>query len=121
MPILWQEGDRRTAGEQAVERAILNLEKNHQDHVNVYGHALDERLTGDHETCSINQFKSGESDRGASIRIPIATSEKGYGYLEDRRPGANSDPYLVAARILTSVCELDSSLMKVSSKELTKS
>tara|TARA_A100001015_G_scaffold187017_1_gene208279 strand:+ start:1959 stop:3044 length:1086 start_codon:yes stop_codon:yes gene_type:complete len=111
----------KNVGKQAVERAILNLEKNHQDHVNVYGHALDERLTGDHETCSINQFKSGESDRGASIRIPIATSEKGYGYLEDRRPGANSDPYLVAARILTSVCELDSSLMKVSSKELTKS
>ena len=64
---------------------------------------------------SINEFKAGNSDRGASIRIPIPTAEKGYGYLEDRRPGANADPYLVSAQILVSVCNLDSSLMNVNS------
>ena len=69
---------------------------------------------------SINEFKSGNSDRGASIRIPIATANKGYGYLEDRRPGANSDPYLVSARILVSVCELNETLMNVKSEELVK-
>ena len=98
----------------------LKFEKNHQQHIAVYGYALDERLTGAHETCSINEFKSGNSDRGASIRIPIATADKGYGYLEDRRPGANSDPYLVSARILVSVCELSESLMTVNQKTVVK-
>ena len=90
---------------------IENLEKNHDKHIALYGAGLGDRLTGDHETCSINEFRSGNSDRGASIRVPIATALKGYGYLEDRRPGANSDPYLVAARILVSICELAENLM----------
>ena len=110
----------KNLGADAVQRAIKNLEKNHQQHIAVYGYALDERLTGAHETCSINEFKSGNSDRGASIRIPIATADKGYGYLEDRRPGANSDPYLVSARILVSVCELSESLMTVNQKTVVK-
>ena len=29
------------------------------------------RLTGKHETCDINTFRSGVADRGASIRIPL--------------------------------------------------
>lgn len=70
----------------------------------LYGHALEERLTGLHETCSIHEFRSGASDRGASIRIPLAVSQKGYGYLEDRRPGANADPYVIATLILRTVC-----------------
>ena len=110
----------KNIGSDAVKRAIVNLEKNHQQHIAIYGDALDERLTGAHETCSINEFRSGNSDRGASIRIPIATANKGYGYLEDRRPGANSDPYLVSARILVSVCELSESLMTINQKELVK-
>ena len=32
---------------------------------------------------------------------------KSGGYLEDRRPGANCDPYLVCARILKTICELE--------------
>ena len=91
-------------GAEAVKNAIKALEENHQSHIEIYGHGLSDRLTGLHETCDINTFKAGESDRGASIRIPVGTAKKGYGYIEDRRPGANSDPYLVAARILSSVC-----------------
>ena len=75
----------------------------------MYGYGLDARLTGDHETCSIDDFRAGASDRSASIRIPLPTQENGYGYLEDRRPGANSDPYIVAARITATVCEIDES------------
>lgn len=56
------------------------------------------RLTGKHETQSIDKFSFGVSDRGASIRIPIATVEKGWkGWLEDRRPNSAADPYKVAA------------------------
>ena len=94
-------------GKAAVDNAVKALEKNHSKHISLYGEGLDERLTGLHETCSIEEFRAGNSDRGASIRIPVPTAKKGYGYLEDRRPGANSDPYLVTAQILASVCGLD--------------
>ena len=73
---------------------------------------MGERLTGLHETCSIDDFRSGVADRGASIRIPRQVQQKGYGYLEDRRPGANSDPYMVVARILTTICALDEVLIQ---------
>jgi len=70
------------------------------EHIAEYGEGNDKRLTGQHETCSINQFKFGVADRGASIRIPRTAEQTGKGYLEDRRPAANCDPYRVAARIM---------------------
>jgi len=73
-------------------------------HMEVYGAYNDQRLTGDHETQSIDQFSYGVSDRGASIRIPIATVEGGWkGWLEDRRPSSNGDPYKIAAVIIETV------------------
>ena len=107
-------------GKENIKKALENLKRNHDKHILVYGNNLDQRLTGDHETCSINEFRSGESDRGASIRIPLETSKKNYGYLEDRRPGANSDPYLVSARILVTVCELNESLLTTKEKSKEK-
>ena len=75
-----------------------------KEHIDVYGAYNDQRLTGEHETQSIDQFSYGVSDRGASIRIPIMTVENGWkGWLEDRRPASNSDPYKVAARIIKTV------------------
>jgi glutamine synthetase len=74
------------------------------EHIAVYGEYNDERLTGKHETASISDFSYGVSDRGASIRIPILTVEKGWkGWLEDRRPASNADPYKVAAVIVKTV------------------
>ena len=62
------------------------------------------RLTGKHETQSIDQYSYGISDRGASIRIPIGVVENGYkGWLEDRRPASNADPYSVSAVIIETV------------------
>ena len=67
----------------------------------VYGADNDKRLTGKHETQSIDQFSYGVSDRGASIRIPVSTVEDGWkGRLEDRRPSSNADPYKVASIIV---------------------
>ena len=75
-----------------------------KEHIEVYGEFNDQRLTGLHETASINDFSYGVSDRGASIRIPIITVEKGYkGWLEDRRPASNGDPYKIAGRIIKTV------------------
>ena len=75
-----------------------------KEHIDVYGAYNDQRLTGLHETASINDFSYGVSDRGASIRIPIITVEQGWkGWLEDRRPASNSDPYKIAGRIIKTV------------------
>lgn len=93
-------------GLKAIEEAIRSLGDNHSSHIKVYGDKLEERLTGHHETCRIDQFRSGIADRGASIRIPRGVSALGYGYIEDRRPGANSNPYIVSERILRTICKL---------------
>ena len=75
-----------------------------KEHIAVYGADNDQRLTGLHETQSIDKFSYGISDRGASIRIPIASVENGWkGWLEDRRPASNADPYKVAAVIVKTV------------------
>jgi len=75
-----------------------------EEHIAVYGHGNHERLTGQHETQSLDKFSYGVSDRWASIRIPISVVENGWnGYLEDRRPASNANPYEVAAVIMKTV------------------
>lgn len=106
----------KSKGGAAIEAATQALSTKHAEHIVVYGADLDERLTGDHETCDIDTFKVGNADRGCSIRIPQPVAEKGYGYFEDRRPGANADPYLVAARICATITpEVDEAVMKFTS------
>ena len=90
-------------GVNAIKDAIKALSTRHDEHIAVYGDGLAERLTGLHETCSIDEFRQGIADRGASVRIPAPVAARGYGYLEDRRPAANADPYKVTARILETV------------------
>ena len=75
--------------------------KYHDEHIKEYGAFNDERLTGIHETASIRDYSFGVSDRGASIRIPSYTPDHDWkGYVEDRRPASNADPYRIIARIL---------------------
>lgn len=88
-----------------IREAIGRLGSTHDIHIANYGAGLENRLTGLHETCAIGEFRGGVADRGASVRIPRQVEERGYGYLEDRRPGANCDPYLVCSLILQTVCE----------------
>jgi glutamine synthetase len=77
-------------------------------HIDVYGAHNEQRLTGEHETQSIDKFSYGVSDRGASIRIPFGTIDGGWkGRLEDRRPASNADPYKVAAMIVKTVKEAE--------------
>ena len=84
---------REEGGIKVIEAACEKLALNHDSHIEIYGAHNEERLTGLHETCSIKKFRYGVSDRGASIRIPMQTANDGCGYLEDRRPSANMDPY----------------------------
>ncbi|MCB1782990.1 MAG: glutamine synthetase beta-grasp domain-containing protein [Alphaproteobacteria bacterium] len=105
----------KSKGRAAIDAAVDALSKKHKQHIALYGAGLSDRLTGLHETCDINTFKAGTADRGCSIRIPQPVAQKGYGYFEDRRPGANADPYLVAARISATVCGVDESVMTFTS------
>jgi glutamine synthetase len=73
-------------------------------HVERYGVGIKERLTGAHETAHWSQFSYGSSDRGASVRIPWAVSRAKKGWIEDRRPNANMDPYVVTRLIMETCC-----------------
>lgn len=91
-------------GWEAIIAACEALARNHDLHIQNYGHAIQERLTGLHETARWDQFSYGESDRGASVRIPWQVVRERKGYIEDRRPNANMDPYVVTRLILETVC-----------------
>jgi len=95
---------RSEGGYEIIEAACKRLGEKHEEHITVYGAHNEERLTGLHETCSIHEYRYGVSDRGASVRIPLQTVKEGKGYLEDRRPSANMDPYEVCAIMLETVC-----------------
>jgi len=95
---------REKGGIKAIEAAIAKLSKEHDRHIKAYdpkqGQDNARRLTGRHETSSIHDFSAGVANRGASIRIPRQVGEDGNGYLEDRRPSSNCDPYSVTEVIV---------------------
>ncbi len=84
----------------AIEAAIEKLRHQHSRHIALYGKGNERRLTGRHETASIDYFSAGIANRGASIRIPRQVGKDGKGYLEDRRPAANCDPYCVTEALV---------------------
>ena len=89
---------------QKVEEACNILGENVEDHLKVYGEGLGRRLTGLHETCGVDEFRWGVSDRGASVRIPWHVEANKSGYLEDRRPNSNADPYQVVSALVRTLC-----------------
>jgi glutamine synthetase len=117
---------REEGGIKAIHEYIEKLSKRHLEHIEVYGEHNEMRLTGKHETQSVGQFSAGVSDRGASIRsvfarqgsfaydaladefvrsvcsyrIPRSVDLEGKGYLEDRRPASNIDPYRVTSALV---------------------
>ena len=74
-----------------------------EKHLEGYGVGIEDRLTGAHETQRFDQFSYGVSDRGASIRIPWQVAQDQKGYIEDRRPNANADPYVVATLLTNTI------------------
>ncbi|KVH93606.1 Glutamine synthetase, beta-Grasp [Cynara cardunculus var. scolymus] len=86
---------REEGGFEVIKKAILNLSLRHTEHISAYGEGNERRLTGKHETASITTFSWGVANRGCSIRVGRDTEKAGKGYLEDRRPASNMDPYTV--------------------------
>ena len=90
----------RNEGGEGYFKNIFNaFDSRHTLHINNYGSSNELRLTGKHETQSIDKFSWGISDRGASIRVPLQTSKEWKGYIEDRRPASNGDPYKIVGII----------------------
>merc|ERR1711971_1389747 len=96
---------RKEGGFEVIKKVCDAFGKVAKEHIKEYGEGNEKRLTGQHETCSIKDFKYGVADRGASIRIPRTAEKTGKGYMEDRRPAANCDPYRVAGRIIKTTGE----------------
>jgi len=95
---------REVGGKEYFEAVMAAFQKNIPHHIAVYGPDNHLRLTGLHETQAIDKFSYGLSDRGASIRMPINFIKNGYkGYLEDRRPNSEADPYQIVSQILKTI------------------
>ena len=94
---------REEGGKEYFESIFNTFNSRHDEHIKCYGSDNDQRLTGRHETQHISKFSWGVSDRGASIRVPLATSENWKGYVEDRRPASNGDPYRITNVIAESI------------------
>ena len=90
---------RNAGGLTDIVAAIKRLGTKHDEHIAEYGEGNERRLTGKYETADIGSFSFGVANRGCSIRIPRATDTDGCGYLEDRRPSSNCDPYVVTRKI----------------------
>ncbi len=99
-----REGTAEKTGLELIDEAIMKLSKKHLEHMMVYGEGNKERMTGHHETASYDEFSFGRANRGKSVRIGNDTINNKKGYFEDRRPGSNSDPYLVTAKMFETCC-----------------
>ena len=101
-----------------IEKAIEKLAQRHELHIYYYdpkgGKDNERRLTGHHETSSIHDFSAGVANRGASVRIPRHVGKEGCGYLEDRRPSSNCDPYRVTEIIVRTTVLGDTGLRRYS-------
>jgi glutamine synthetase len=98
---------RKAGGIVEIEKAIKKLGTKHQEHIEAYGEGNERRLTGKYETADINTFSYGVANRGCSIRIPRDTDSEGCGYLEDRRPSSNCDPYVVTSKVFDTCTDPD--------------
>lgn len=98
---------RNEGGKNYFDAIFKTFEGRHLEHIKCYGSSNEMRLTGLHETQSIDKFSWGVSDRGASIRVPLSTSEEWKGYVEDRRPASNADPYRITYVIAESITQAE--------------
>jgi glutamine synthetase len=106
----------KATGMAAIEDAIHKLNLNHNKHMQVYdlakGKDNERRLKGGITNCQPDVFTSGIGARDASVRIPQQVADEGCGYLEDRRPASNADPYAVMEAIVRTTLLSKASLIR---------
>jgi glutamine synthetase len=102
---------RTIGGMDYITNMLDKMAPKHLLHLQLYGDNS-KRLTGHHETSSPDTFSYGAGNRAASVRIPTQTkADNGRGYIEDRRPASNIDPYVVCAAIIDTTL-LEESLLE---------
>jgi glutamine synthetase len=91
-------------GIEFIQMAIARMSRKHSMHMRAYdvkgGEDNKRRMTGLHETAKFGEFSSGVANREVSVRIPRHVGEAGKGYMEDRRPASNCDPYQVTELLI---------------------
>ena len=100
---------RETGGKEYFEKLMGAFEEYKEEHIAAYGPDNHLRLTGLHETQSIDKFSWGVADRGASVRVPhsFVANDQYKGYLEDRRPNSQADPYQIIGRVLKTIASVE--------------
>jgi glutamine synthetase len=91
---------------------LESMKEHHEEHMKVCGDGFERRMTGDCETSDWREFTSGVGDRGASVRIPTRCFTEGKGYIEDRRPCANIDPYKLIFSMLVGTKKSKDSIIR---------
>lgn len=109
------EATRAENGIKAIYEYIDRLRHTIHKDIIFYGPENNLRLTGMHETSKASEFSSGVGTRGTSIRIPNSVASEGKGYMEDRRPAGDADPYLVTSRLFASCVGIDTPLLDLAS------
>ncbi|KAJ0180749.1 hypothetical protein K1T71_004153 [Dendrolimus kikuchii] len=98
---------RSEGGIKEIERICKIPCERHEQDIKNYGLGDGEenkkRLTGKFETASFEKCEWGVDDRSASLRLQRSVKTLGKGFLEDRRPAGDCDPYRVCA-VLAETC-----------------
>nr|CAH7745052.1 unnamed protein product [Callosobruchus chinensis] len=76
-------------GMKYIQETIKKLEKCHTEMLKIYK-----------STYLGDKFTSGIGDRTASVRIPKIVADKKKGFIEDRRPAGNADPYKIMEALI---------------------
>jgi glutamine synthetase len=99
-----------STGLDKIVRIMKQLENTHKTWIPALGSGNEARLTGLHETSSLEKFTWGVGSRAASVRIPNTTQTNRHGYFEDRRPAANADPYTIVWHYAQLLLEVENSV-----------
>ncbi|XP_070391237.1 glutamine synthetase-like isoform X1 [Dermacentor albipictus] len=90
-----------------INKAIAKLELKHELHLKAYDPRKDankERLRGNLMATPSREFSAAVSAKTVCVRIPRLTKVAGRGFFEDRRPGANVEPYRAMQRLVETLC-----------------
>ena len=93
----------KKAGIDYIHEAVDKLSANHKDIMKAYGSKNSLRMTGNNGTSNVDEFTWGIGDRSCSVKISNETVRNKMGSLEDRRAGADVDPYIATSLLFKTI------------------
>ena len=102
---------REVGGKEYFEALMAAFDKHRNEHIAVYGPDNHLRLTGLHETSRSTSSTTASPTAAPPSASRTASCNNGYkGYLEDRRPNSQGDPYKIASQILKTIATVPTSV-----------